>query len=292
MTEAKLPSSGLRGYMQQLNTLCVNGMSLTDLHKLRGTMTGNVAGIRKNSYYELGQEGDVFENVAEHTAMALLITDVLGEALGLDMRQRGNLNLAAWEHDSGKKTERMWQRAIETADSELISDEAHTLQVVGERKKMALNNVALMEEWENAEAGIPPAANKLMKSIIPATKEGPGENLAGQIMWFTDAILSGSTIVPIGKRFDDLESDPRNGQRNIEFSDSFKDQYNGESLYAVQRRLGTKYEQEFASKLNVEPKELYAWLSNKVQERISTQNMPVLPVSTTKTLSLSRCQPL
>jgi hypothetical protein len=282
MVEAPQPQFGLHDYIQRLGTMEVNGMKLHDLHNLRGTFSGEVLSSKGESY-DLGQkEAGTFDNVAEHTAMSMLITDVLGEALKLDMTERGNLNLAAWEHDSGKKTERMWQRAIENAEeggenSALLGDEASKLHKLGERKRMALSNVAAMEEWENTQAGIPQRANELMKSNIPATSEGPGKNVASQIMWFVDATLSGSTIVPISQRFDDLESDPRNGKRNIEFSDSYKGQYGGKSLYEVQRALGVKYEQEFAQKLGIEPTNLYTWLNNKVQERIQTQTMPILP---------------
>lgn len=282
MTETVTPQFGLQDYIKGLGNLEVNGMKLHDLHNLRGTLSGEVISENAESYTLGQEEGGTFDNVAEHTGMSMLITDVLGEALKLDPTERGNLNLAAWEHDSGKKTERMWQRAIENAEeggenSALLGDETSKLHRLGERKRMALDNVGKMEEWENTQAGIPQRANELMKSNIPATAEGPGDNVAAQIMWFTDATLSGSTIVPINKRFDDLESDPRNGKRNVEFSDSFKDQYEGKSLFEVQRTLGVKYEQEFANKLGVEPAQLYTWLNNKVQERIQTQTMPVLP---------------
>lgn len=103
-------------------------------------MSGDVL-RRKGSTYNVGQEeGGIFENVAERTAMTMLITDVLGEALGLPDEERRNLNLAAWGHDSGKKTERMWQKSIEQAETQgetamLLQEESEALQKPGARKK-------------------------------------------------------------------------------------------------------------------------------------------------------------
>lgn len=134
-----------------------------------------------------------------------------------------------------------------------------------------------MEEWENAQAGISPRANHLMKAPVPPTEEGHENDLAARIMWFADACLSGIKIVPINDRFDALENDPTNGERNKVFSDGFKDKYKGKSLYSVQRSLGEKYEREFAEKLRLQPSEIYSWLTNKTNERIQQQKPPVLP---------------
>lgn len=258
--------------MKKLEELIVNGMGLSDLHKLRGTIEAEGVGQ---------EEGGTFSNVAEHTAMAMLITDVLGDKLGLSLRERGDLNVAAWLHDSGKKTERMWQRAIEEAEndaeSDLVKEEDGSLSAAGMRKKQALRETASMEEWENAEVGVSPRSNRLMKENIPDSQEGHGADLAAKIMWFADACLTGTKIQPINQRFNDLESDVKNGARNIAFSDSFKDQYDGKSLYQVQRSLGEKYETEFAQRLGIPKETLYSWLDSAVSSRIQSQQLPILP---------------
>lgn len=279
MAEYLQPQLGLPDYIKKLDGIQINGIKLSELHTLRGTFSGEITDSN-GELYELGQEeGGTFDNVAEHTAMALLITDVLGEAVGVPDTERGNINLAAWEHDSGKKTERMWQTSIENPTGALLQGEDTNLDKDGVRKKVALANTAIMEEWENAMAGIPQRANVLMKANVPTTATGHGDDIGAKIMWFADACLSGTRIVPISERFDALESDPKNGKRNTEFSDSYRDKYEGESLYAVQRRLGSRYEEEFAQKLQIEPIVLYKWLQGKVQERIQTQTMPLLPMT-------------
>lgn len=266
------PKLSLQDYMKKLEELIVNGMGLSDLHKLRGTIEAEGVGQ---------EEGGTFSNVAEHTAMAMLITDVLGDKLGLSLRERGDLNVAAWLHDSGKKTERMWQRAIEEAEndaeSDLVKEEDGSLSAAGMRKKQALRETASMEEWENAEVGVSPRSNRLMKENIPDSQEGHGADLAAKIMWFADACLTGTKIQPINQRFNDLESDVKNGARNIAFSDSFKDQYDGKSLYQVQRSLGEKYETEFAQRLGIPKETLYSWLDSAVSSRIQSQQLPILP---------------
>ncbi len=279
MAEYLQPQLGLLDYIQKLHSIQINGINLTELHTLRGTLSGEITDS-DGELYELGQEeGGTFDNVADHTAMALVITDVLGEAFRLPDTERGNLNLAAWEHDSGKKTERMWQTSIENHTDTLLQGEDTNLDKDGVRKRVALANTAAMEEWENALAGIPQRANELMKVNVPPIATGHGDDIAAKIMWFADACLSGTRIVPISERFDALESDPKNGKRNTEFSDSYQDKYEGESLYAVQRRLGSRYEEEFAQRLQIQTTDIYKWLQAKVQERIQTQTMPLLPMT-------------
>lgn len=276
-------SPTLGDYVKKLDKVVLTkGVKLTDLHKVRGTMSGEVR--RNGRPISIGQEeGGIFENVAEHTAMAMLITDVLGEKLGLSGEERANVNIAAWLHDSGKKTERMWQRAIEEAEAQgdeapLFQGESDVLHEQGRRKKVALENIARMEEWENAEeAGISPRANELMKANVPPSENGHGDDMSAKIIWFADACLSGTAISPIGARFDDLESDERNGARNIAFSESFKDVYDGQSLYQVQRKLGQQYEEEFAERLGISSKDLYRWLISQVDAKIQSQQLPTLP---------------
>lgn len=225
-----------RDILNSLGEVKYGEQSLTDLHKLRGVMQGSVLD-REGEPYENGQEeGNTWENVSEHCLKAMYITDVLGEALGLSEQERTNVNLAAWFHDSGKKTERMWQQAIEQG-GQFTKDESIDHLDIDLRKKLALEDTSRMEEWENAEAGIDPNISKIMRANISPTEHGHTD-LTEKIMWFADACLTGSTIKPIRERFDDLERDPKNGERNVVFSNSFKNQYNGQSLFDVQRKIG------------------------------------------------------
>lgn len=298
----------IKDVMKGFDGASYRGRRITDLHALRGTHQGPVFD-KHGKEYQLGQdERGVWENVVEHTGEATFITDVLAEAMGLKRRERVALNMAAWLHDSGKKTERMWQLAIEGAnlegdeglladDTATIFDAAYNARLTGVRKGQvvpfdaavesstqafkadakvkALDDVTAMEEEENALAGIPPAVSKLMKANIPESENGH-DSLAAKIMWFADACLTGTDIKPIGQRFDDLETDERNGARNKEFSDGFRPKYNGLSLYEVQRQLGERYAAEFAERIGIQPDQIYDWIRTKVQERIDTGTMPLM----------------
>lgn len=273
----KVEKNDLHDFIEALGSVETCGIFLTDLHKLRGTTKGAVVDIHGEPY-DLGQEeGGCFENVAEHTATAMIITDILGQKLGLERDERANLNLAAWLHDSGKKTERMRQRAIESGEGDLILDENDNLGKPGQRKTQAIMEVAEMESWENLEAGIPNEVNRLMKANIPKSASGFVGNTAEMIMWFADACLSGAEIVPINERFDRLENDPENGPRNIEFSDSYKDRFDGLSLFQVARKLAKKYEPVIAQRIGVSADGLYVWLQREVDKRIATLEIPILP---------------
>ncbi len=283
-----------------------NNRKVTDLHALRGTMDVPVYDQTAQAFDPGQTEGGVWENVAEHSATATLVTDVLAEALHLKPNERRELNLAAWLHDSNKKTERRWHVEINAADIDdaegMFADDGETIfshavqlreqqlrageittntqlfeaadkKTKAEARIAALDSVAEMEEWENAEAGIPPRVSKLMKANIPPSENGHA-TLTEKIMWFADACLTGTDIKPINQRFNDLEQDQRNGPLNIEFSDSYRPKYNGRSLYDVQRQLGTEYAAEFAQSIGIQPEEIYSWLSEQVANRITAGQMP------------------
>ena len=113
-----------------------------------------------------------------------------------------------------------------------------------------------------------------MKANIPP-RSLHHETLVEKIIWFTDACLTGTEITPIDQRFDNLESDPKNGVWNIEFSNSFSPLYDGRSLYDVQRGLGLNYAQEFADILQIKPDEIYEWLKNTIATRLQTNDLPI-----------------
>ncbi|RJR15828.1 hypothetical protein C4579_01255 [Candidatus Microgenomates bacterium] len=246
---------------------------LKDIHILRETMNGVVV-ASDGSVYEIERdEIGIWDNVSDHCAIGMMITDVLAEAMNAPDTVRREINAAFWLHDSGKKTERMWQIAIE---GHIRDDKGRFMRRAdkSEAKKRALAQVGSMEEWENAEAGIPPSVSQLMKANIPPSISG-NKTLAEKIVWFADACLTGTEIKPVRQRFDDLENDSKNGVRNRAFSTSFIPQY-GISLYDLQRQLGDRYSYEFAAQIGITPEKLYAWLEQRIEERVNLQQMPIL----------------
>lgn len=135
--------------IDSLNRVSVISSNITTLPKLRGIMRGDVFDNEGQLYKPALEGRDIWENVSEHTGTAFLVTDVLGEALGLSTVERAKTNLAAWLHDSGKPTEIIWDRTIR---------EQHGRRNGVPRKRLlqSLEAISAMEEWENAEAGIPP----------------------------------------------------------------------------------------------------------------------------------------
>lgn len=246
------------------------------LARLRGVAEGDVFDDSDIKYVIGQEERGIWDNVLEHSFAALLVTDILGSKLLLDT-DRIATNKAASAHDLSKKTERMWQISLSPSVGEFTQDEPDMeIELFNDdrRKLIALENVAVMEEWENADAGLDPRVCKLMKANIPESREGH-VTLPEKIMWFADACLTGTAIVPIAERFDNLENDSRNGALNLEFSRSFIPQY-GISLYDVQRELGQRYVTEFSAQIGIEESHFYGWLREKFDERLDRGIMPVL----------------
>lgn len=269
-------------------------------------------------------EGGFWENVSHHCLTAAMVTDVLAQALQLPASDRIRLNLAAWFHDSEKKTERMWQRNLEnsqmvsdtkqiSSDDELLSpllpsNEIETNQfaqldqhqqkwnqvlldvnLVGQTatpettvetiQQAMLTSIAQLEEAENAlDLGLDPQVTKLAHANVPSLNDylQGHATLAEKIMWFADACLTGTAIVPIQQRFDNLENDTVNGLKNIAISDSFKQQYQGKSLYQVQRELGQKYLCEFSKLLRISEEDFFTWLQDRVSARIKLGMLPMV----------------
>lgn len=282
MHESREKTPSLNDYIRRLNKLQYNGVSITILHKMRGIIGGNVYS-EKNERYALGQgEGGVWSNVAEHGAVGMIVADVLGEAFSLSTQERGELNLAVWLQDSGKKTERIWQKMFYAQGDEfknLVEEENIAILNWPERQQKMLDNVAAMEEEENALAGLgSPRIQELMRADIPKSEKGHGDDLAAKISWFTDAILTGPHIVGVTERFDALERDVPGYKMNLFFSESFRHKYEGKTLYEVQRSVGAEYEAEFSKRLGIEQSQLYPWLRRRVEARIRSQKMPVMPI--------------
>lgn len=273
MTEAE--TAQLSAMIEQIDK---QRPDLSLIHILRGTVSGEINDETGDTYdnpQALDETGkpDIWDNVSRHCLMGTHITDILAEAMGVSVEDRMMINQAFWLHDSGKKTERNWQRILAATLTDLTPEI--------DAQQIMLHDLSLMEEWENAEAGFPIQVSKLMKANIPPSIEGH-DNLLEKIVWFADACLTETVIQEINQRFDNLEQDPKRGQLNREFSQSFTPKY-GMPLYDVQRSLGLRYEQEFCELLSSGDVEvinshttIYDWLKEKTQERLNLNQLPLL----------------
>jgi len=286
-------SRSLNGMLKRLEGIQVQfpgsePFSLVDLHKLRGVYPGKVYDSH-NSPYNTSQkyrggghhEWITWGKVPHHSLAATLVTDVLGEALELDTEYRANVNLAAWLHDSNKKTERNLQRAIERGEPVISGSlRERTVNLIFESRKKSLTVKALelasiQEEEENSEYGIPPFITDLMRQNNPPSANGH-ETIEGRIMWLADAVLTGTKIESVKARMDRSENHPIHQERNRAYSESFVPKY-GRPLFDVQRDLGDRYVDQFSDLIGIKPEEFYDWLEQKVNERIKKGQLPIFP---------------
>jgi len=209
----------------------------------------------------LGKGPEVWRNVSEHCLVSGVFADILSDELHLPPDQKNLVVKAAIMHDWFKKHESIAQRAAN-------QEGTLSLQTISEIK--ARDNQALQE------MGVPQDIIALTGANVPETQAGP-EALPEKIIWYIDAMLSNTEPVPIRQRFDDLErgwdgtkEDPIRAERNNALSSLYKEYYDGQSLYDVQRELGNRISAEFAQIIGYqrETSQLPLFLKEKLVEKI------------------------
>lgn len=217
---------------------------------------GETLGSKKNP--------ETWRNVSEHCLVAGVFADILADELHLPVDQKELVIKAVIVHDWYKKHEVIAQQTA--------------------RKEGTLSLVALFKiKAEDSQIlqtmGVPQDIITLAGANIPETAEGP-ETLIEKIVWYVDAMLSNTNPVSIQQRFDDLErgwdgikEDAIRAERNIVFSDLYREKYNGRSLYDVQRALGDKIGAEFVQLMEYqgEVAQLPFFLKEKLDERIAAR---------------------
>lgn len=185
----------------------------------------------------LGKGPDVWRNVSEHCLVAGIFADILAEGLNLPPDQRKRAVDATLLHDWYKKHEQMAQKAA--TDSGTLS--LQTFDEIRDKDYQRLR-----------ELGVDEATVQLTGSDVPEDASGP-QDFERKIVWYVDAMLSGTEPVRIGQRFDDLKrgwdgatENPERAKRNMDFSDAYKQKYDSKSLYDVQIELGDRIGSEFS----------------------------------------------
>lgn len=185
----------------------------------------------------LGKREGVWRSVSEHCLVEGVFADILAEELGLSTEERVKVVQAALLHDWFKKHEATAQRAA-LSRGQLTSE---VMNAIKENDKKGLEDF-----------GVPEDVIKLAGANIPQSEEGPS-SLPEKIVWYVDAMMMDTNPVSIQDRFDKLEqgwdgfkNDHARAQRNLAFSDFYRERYGGKSLYEVQRRLGEVIGREFA----------------------------------------------
>lgn len=206
---------------------------------------------------------EIWRNVSEHCLAEAVLTDVLAEELKLPNDERHTIVSAAILHDWYKKHEQVGMRVAKQAGTYSLA----TLDVL-----TAESHTILRDQFH-----IPEEVIELSSSNVSPTADGP-QSLDAKVLWYVDAILTGTDVVRIPDRFDDLErgwtgkevSEAR-ATANLAFSDAYKEQYAGRSLYEVQRQLGQSIGRELADRVGYtgNPDDLPLYLKEKIEARIA-----------------------
>lgn len=179
----------------------------------------------------LGKGPEIWRNVSEHCLVAGAFADILADELHLPTDQKNTVIKAALLHD--------WFKKHEVEDIKK-SNGTLTLQAyadIRDRDAIGLRDMGISED-----------IIALASANIPKTESGP-QNLPEKILWYVDAMLESTHAVPINMRFDIAENDPTIKDRNTAVSNLFRSQYNGKSLYEVQRALADKIGTELSERI-------------------------------------------
>lgn len=195
----------------------------------------------------LGQENNEWRNVAEHCLMEAVGADVLAEKLGAN---REHVVQAALLHDWFKR------REIESM-RELGAGAGHV--------KAAAEDVQLLEKMGVSPEIIEFAHNNILTSLDSVYLSE--RTLEERIMHYIDAVTRNTEFVSVEARFSALEQK----QQNIDFSNSFINQYAGRSLYSVQREFAQKEQDEFEEVLRLPKGTLLEFINNAIIARIESQ---------------------
>lgn len=199
------------------------------------------------------KDPDVWRNVGEHCLVAGAFAELLAELMTLTPEQVRAVTTAAILHDWYKKHETLARKRAKTAE-ELRA----IITAVGEEDQRKLREKGYSED-----------VLRIASADVPPSMEG-AQTDEERIMWFVDAMLTDTMPVPIGQRFDDLESHPVRADANKAFSASFTDVY-GVPLYTVQRHLGDKIGAYIAERIGYtgNVRELPNHLKERLLQRIT-----------------------
>lgn len=184
-----------------------------------------------------GEGPGVWKNVSEHCLVAGIFASILCDLLRISEVMKGKVIEAAILHDWYKKHESL---ALQTA----MDEGAISLKIISKIKE---KDAQLLREM-----GISEEIIFLTGANVPKTVDGPN-TIPEKIIWYVDAMLSNTDVVPIRQRFDNLErgwdGEKQNqirAKRNNVTSNLYKAKFGGRSMYDVQREIGDKIGKEFA----------------------------------------------
>lgn len=205
---------------------------------------------------------DIWRRVSEHCLVEGIFADILCEKLRVNPEERKKIVKAALLHDWFKKHE-------VTGMNSLIKEgkmTLHALEEIKNRDSQALRDMGVADD-----------IIQLIETIVPETIEGP-QTLSEKIIWYTDMILFGTEPVSIEQRlnnfergWDETKEDPARAQCNQNWSNTYREKYDGRSLIEVQRSIGRRLEKELSQRIGYQgdSDRLLFYLKEKFIERVS-----------------------
>jgi len=207
-----------------------------------------------NSY---GDAPGAWTNVGDHCLVVGIIADIIAEKAGFSASERTKLVEGGLLHDYNKPEEKAMMKA-DPLSLELLD-------------QISEHNLAKLRAF-----GVPEEVLVLTDSSVAPSLDGHADPLK-RILYYADAIVTGTDIVPLQQRFDDLERGWTGSAINVErakenaaFSEAYRPKYGGKSLYDVQRELGARVEAEIAGLIGFDgdPVDLPDHLEALFQERV------------------------
>ncbi len=193
----------------------------------------------------LGKENKDWRNISEHCLAEAVGADILAEDLGAD---RKKVVRAVLIHD--------WYKRREVEAMKKIGG------VLGHKQ------ASVEDEWLLREYGIDEEIIKLSHSNIPDSADSiylKNRSLEEKIIHYIDMATSDSDFMDFNERLDIVEKK----KTAKDFSESYREKYNGKALNELQREISTMEQEEFEKTLNIQQGTLIDFIKEKLEERIN-----------------------
>lgn len=197
-----------------------------------------------------------WRNVQEHELVEAEVADVLGEATGCSVKDRGDLFTAGLVHDVGK---RLQIRLIKQKGDE-GQLEAFRIQ----SQKMAEHGVSPRAVALTESVGHTSLVKFLQDPTAPDLKLRDDLDLPTLIIHYADDITRNNDLVTIDERIDALE----NRQPPYPEATLGGDIFGGRTYYPVQRIVGHLVENKLAEIIGIEPSKMLEFIRSRIRERI------------------------
>lgn len=197
-----------------------------------------------------------WRNVQEHELVEAEVADVLGEATGCSVKDRGDLFTAGLVHDVGKRLQiRLIKQKGDEGQLEAFSIQSQKMKEHG----ISPRAIALTES-----VGHTSLVNFLEDPTVIELKLCDDLDLPTLIIHYADDITRNNDLVTIDERIDALE----NRQPPYPEATLGGDIFGNRTYYQVQRIVGHLVENKLAEIIGIEPSKMLEFIRSRIRERI------------------------